>query len=352
MAFRVLGIETSCDETSAAVVAGGQTILSNVVSSQIDIHSKYGGVVPEIASRKHVESILPVVVEALDCAGVRLDDIDGVAVTNGPGLAGALLVGVSFAKALAFSRGLPLTGVNHLEGHLYANWLVEPDMAFPVVCLIVSGGHTDLVLVKGHGVFELVGRTRDDAAGEAFDKAARVMGLGYPGGPSIQRAAEAGVAGRIRLPRAYLEENTYDFSFSGLKTAVVLAMEKTHHEWTVADLAAEFQEAVAEVLVSKTLNLAAEAGVGRIALAGGVAANAILRKRMAGAAAARGIHLIVPPPGLCTDNAAMVATAGYYRFAAGLRSDLELNAEADLPFAGYEQSCEQTVDTSLVDTVE
>ncbi len=334
MELKVLGIETSCDETAAAVVADGRSIMSNVISSQIDVHRKYGGVVPEIASRKHVESILPVVVEAMDRAGVSADDIGGVAVTSGPGLAGALLVGVSFAKAFAFSRGLPLVGVNHLEGHMYANWLVEPDMSFPVVCLIVSGGHTDLVLVKGHGVFQLVGRTRDDAAGEAFDKAARVMGLGYPGGPSIQAAAEAGVAGMIRLPRSYLEEGSRDFSFSGLKTAVVHAMERSDREWSVADLAAEFQEAVAEVLVSKTLSLAVDTGVGRIAIAGGVAANAVLRNRMSAAAAAAGIRLTVPPPELCTDNAAMVATAGYYKFAAGLRSDLELNATADLPLAG------------------
>jgi N6-L-threonylcarbamoyladenine synthase len=332
--LKVLGIETSCDETAAAVVADGRSIMSNVISSQIDVHRKYGGVVPEIASRKHVESILPVVVEAMDRAGVSADDIGGVAVTSGPGLAGALLVGVSFAKAFAFSRGLPLVGVNHLEGHMYANWLVEPDMSFPVVCLIVSGGHTDLVLVKEHGVFQLVGRTRDDAAGEAFDKAARVMGLGYPGGPSIQAAAEAGVAGMIRLPRSYLEEGSRDFSFSGLKTAVVHAMERSDREWSVADLAAEFQEAVAEVLVSKTLSLAVDTGVGRIAIAGGVAANAVLRNRMSAAAAAAGIRLTVPPPELCTDNAAMVATAGYYKFAAGLRSDLELNATADLPLAG------------------
>lgn len=337
MELKVLGIETSCDETAAAVVADGRSIMSNVISSQIDVHRKYGGVVPEIASRKHVESILPVVVEAMDRAGVSADDIGGVAVTSGPGLAGALLVGVSFAKAFAFSRGLPLVGVNHLEGHMYANWLVEPDMSFPVVCLIVSGGHTDLVLVKGHGVFQLVGRTRDDAAGEAFDKAARVMGLGYPGGPSIQAAAEAGVPGMpgmIRLPRSYLEEGSRDFSFSGLKTAVVHAMERSDREWSVADLAAEFQEAVAEVLVSKTLSLAVDTGVGRIAIAGGVAANTVLRNRMSAAAAAAGIRLTVPPPELCTDNAAMVAAAGYYKFATGLRSDLELNATADLPLAG------------------
>lgn len=341
MAFRVLGIETSCDETSAAVVEDGRVVLSNIISSQIDIHKKYGGVVPEIASRRHVESILPVVAEAIESAGVGAAEIDGVAVTVGPGLAGALLVGVSFAKAFAYARGLPLVGVNHLEGHLYANFLAEPDIEFPFLCLIVSGGHTDLVIVTGHGRMEIVGRTRDDAAGEAFDKAARAMGLGYPGGPLMQKMAESGAAGRIRLPRAFLEEDSYDFSFSGLKTAVVLAMEKPDRDWDVADLAAEFQEAVADVLVTKTLGLAAHRGIRRVALAGGVASNALLRKRMTEEGAARGIKVTIPPPVLCTDNAAMIAAAGYFRFMAGVRSDLELNAEADLPLLGYEQTVDR-----------
>jgi len=328
----ILGIETSCDETAAAVVEGGARILSNVVASQVDVHAKYGGVVPEIASRRHLENIVPVTREALDRAGLDLKGIDGIAVTCGPGLAGALLVGVCFAKALSLSTGIPLVGVNHLQGHVYANWLTGDPPAFPLICLVVSGGHTDLLLIEGHDRVKIIGRTRDDAAGEAFDKAARVMGLGYPGGPLIDRLAQKGRAGRVRLPRAYLEEGTYDFSFSGLKTAVVHAVERLGREkWGLEDLAAEFQEAVAEVLVHKTMAACQELGVQRVILAGGVAANSRLRTSMTEAGRRYGVCIAFPPPSLCTDNAAMIAAAGYYAFASGHKSGLDLTACADMP---------------------
>ena len=317
--MRVLGIETSCDETAAAVVEDGVRILSNAVSSQVEIHARYGGVVPEVASRQHLLAILPIIRQALEKAGIDLDGLDGVAVTHGPGLAGSLLVGANAAKAIAFARGLPLIGVNHLEAHMYANWLAGQSPVFPLLCLIVSGGHSDLVLTKGHGQYVLLGRTRDDAAGEAFDKAARILGLGYPGGPAIDRAARQGQPS-VPLPRAWLKGSD-DFSFSGIKTALV-RLAQSGGIASPADAAASFQEAVVEMLVTKTAAAAREHGVRLIILAGGVAANSALRKRMT---ADSPVPLLIPPSDLCTDNAAMVAAAGYFRLAAGKRDGLDLD---------------------------
>jgi N6-L-threonylcarbamoyladenine synthase len=330
--MNVLGIETSCDETAAAVVTDGRQLRSNIVASQAEMHAAYGGVVPEVASRQHVLWIVPVLERALADAGLGWADLDAVAVTQGPGLAGSLLVGVNAAKAIAFARDLPLVGVNHLEGHIYANWLTGAEITFPVVCLIVSGGHTDLILMRDHGQYERLGRTRDDAAGEAFDKVARILGLGYPGGPAIQQAAENGDPGRYPLPRAWLGE-TYDFSFSGLKTAVLRAVETLRpHEpgatVTVADLAASFQEAVVEVLVEKTRRAALAYGARQVLLAGGVAANRLLRRWMAERVP---VPVVVPPLSLCTDNAAMIAAAGYFRLQRGERAGLELDVDPNLP---------------------
>jgi N6-L-threonylcarbamoyladenine synthase len=313
--MRILAIETSCDETAAAVVEDGTHVLSNVVTSQIDIHRRYGGIVPEVASRQHVLSILPVYEEALDRAGVGIDMIDRIAVTHGPGLAGSLLVGVNFAKALATARGIPLYGVNHMEAHVYANWLAFPaarddESRFPALCLIVSGGHTEMHLMSGHGSYRLLGRTRDDAAGEAFDKAARLLELGYPGGPVIQRAA-VDATGRYPLPRAWLQ-GTYDFSFSGLKTALwhlVHKGELVGHPGLVADAAASFQDAVVDVLVAKSLAAAEDLGVSCIMVSGGVAANSALRERLT---ARSPVPVLIPPLSLCTDNAAMVASCAYF----------------------------------------
>ena len=325
--MRVLGIETSCDETAAAVVEDGVRILSNAVSSQVEIHARYGGVVPEVASRQHLLAILPIIRQALEKAGMGLDGLDGVAVTHGPGLAGSLLVGANAAKAIAFARGLPLIGVNHLEAHMYANWLAGQSPVFPLLCLIVSGGHSDLVLTKGHGQYVLLGRTRDDAAGEAFDKAARILGLGYPGGPAIDRAARQGQPS-VPLPRAWLKGSD-DFSFSGIKTALV-RLAQSGGIASPADAAASFQEAVVEMLVTKTTAAAREHGVRLIILAGGVAANSALRKRMA---ADSPVPLLIPPPDLCTDNAAMVAAAGYFRLAVGKRDGLDLDVVPGLKLA-------------------
>lgn len=383
---RVLGIETTCDETSAAVVANGRYIESNIVFSQMRLHQRYGGVVPEVASRQHVVAIVPVIQEALREAGVGWPEINAVAVARGPGLAGALLVGVNVAKAIAYARGLPLIGVNHIEAHIYANWLVksrppkpgvpEPRTPmFPLLALIVSGGHTELILMRDHGDYQLIGKTRDDAAGEAFDKVARILGLGYPGGPAIQSAASAveerrrrGTLSAYQLPRAWLR-GTYDFSFSGLKTAVLRLVEGTHpvqgqavpagsHDGAaalqrdqslaeqrgragalpsgpgaakvpayVADIAASFQEAVVDVLVAKTLQAAQEFGVRQIALAGGVSANRLLRQQMAERSR---VPVIYPDPDLCTDNAAMIASAGYFHWQRGDVAGLDLDIEPSL----------------------
>ena len=331
-----LGIETSCDETSAAVLRGTRELLSCVTATQIPIHQKYGGVVPEIASRNHILSILPVVEQALEEANVRLADIDQIAVTYGPGLVGALLVGVSAAKSLAFSLGVPLIGVNHLEGHIFANFLATPQLTPPFMALVVSGGHTALVDVADYETFRQMGRTRDDAAGEAFDKVARVMGLPYPGGPEIDRLAREGDPAAIDFPRALAQEGNYEFSFSGLKSAVLnyINSEKMKgHALNEADIAASFQSAVIEVLVHKAFEAIHEAGRDTLVLAGGVAANAALEKRLRMAAEAERIRYLYPPPRLCTDNAAMIACRGAYQAEAGRYSDLYLNAVPGLDFA-------------------
>lgn len=330
----VLGIETSCDETAAAVVERGRRILSNVVASQIQLHRKFGGVVPEVASRRHVELIIPVIDEALRQAGVALDDVDGIAVTRGPGLVGSLLVGIAAAKALAFARRLPLAGVNHIEGHIYANFLSHPELEPPLVCLTVAGGHTALFYVPEYGRYEVLGSTRDDAAGEALDKIARVLGLGYPGGPEIDRLAKGQDPHRYDLPRAMLDDS-YDFSFSGLKTAALNLINRARQrgeEIDVPAFAAAFQEAVVDVLVAKTMRAAEAKGVRNVIMAGGVASNSRLRERMSEAARAAGDGMRVywPGPGLSTDNAAMIAAAGYYRLRAGERAPLSLNAEPAL----------------------
>jgi len=318
--MRILGIESSCDETAAAVVEDGRTICSNVVASQVDIHARYGGIVPEVASRQHLITAVPVVEQALTEWGCGWQDLDGIAATMGPGLAGSLLVGLNLAKAIALARGLPVVGVNHLEAHIYANWLETSDVpTFPLICLIVSGGHTDLILMKGHGQYQLLGKTRDDAAGEAFDKAARILGLGYPGGPAIEKASQQGDASRRPLPRAWIK-GSHDFSFSGVKTAL-LHMAQSCGPDDVADLAAGFQEAVVDVLVTKTIAAALKQRAKLILLAGGVAANRRLRQVITQQSP---LPVLIPPPRLCTDNAAMVAACGYYRFQAGQRDDWNL----------------------------
>ena len=331
-----LGIETSCDETSAAILRGTRELLSCVIATQIPIHQKYGGVVPEIASRNHILSILPVVEQALDEAGTALSEIDQVAVTYGPGLVGALLVGVSAAKSLAFSLDVPLIGVNHLEGHIFANFLAHAELTPPFMALVVSGGHTALVDVADYETFRLMGRTRDDAAGEAFDKVARVMGLPYPGGPEIDRFAREGNPAAIDFPRALAQEGNYEFSFSGLKSAVLnyINSEKMKgHALHKADIAASFQSAVVEVLVHKAFEAIREAGRDTLVLAGGVAANKSLERRLRETAEAEGIRYLYPPPRLCTDNAAMIACRGAYAAAASKYSDLYLNAVPGLDFA-------------------
>ena len=329
----ILGLETSCDETSAAVVVDGREILSNTISSQIPVHQKFGGVVPEIASRKHVELISSVIRDALDTAEISLVDITAVAVTYGPGLVGALLVGVSSAKALAYTLGIPLIGVNHIESHIYANFLANPDLEFPLICLVVSGGHTELVYLESHGNYRLLGRTRDDAAGEAFDKVARAMGLGYPGGPLIDKLAASGNPQAVDFPRVLLEGDSLDFSFSGLKSSALNYLNKAEMKGETvnkADLAASFQQAVVDILVYKAMAAAARFKVKTIILAGGVASNSKLREELSKKAEQEGIFIQYPPPVLCTDNAAMVASAGYYKFKRGDTAPLTLNAVAAL----------------------
>ena len=329
----ILAIESSCDETAAAVVKNGREILSNVISSQIALHTLYGGVVPEIASRKHIEKINQVVEAALLEAGLYLEDMDAIGVTYGPGLVGALLVGVAEAKAIAYATGKPLVGVHHIEGHVSANFIEHPDLEPPFLCLIVSGGHTHLVFVKDYGEFEILGRTRDDAAGEAFDKVARAVGLGYPGGPKIDLAAKEGNPHAIKFPRAKVEGNIYDFSFSGLKSAVLNHINHANmmgEEISVADLAASFQSAVVDVLVSHTVDAAKEYGFKKIAIAGGVASNSALRKGMGLACEKAGIAFYYPSPIYCTDNAAMIGTAAYYEYINGARAGWDLNAVPNL----------------------
>ncbi len=335
--MRILAIETSCDDTGAAVVLNGRKILSNVVSSQVAVHQKYGGVVPELASRRHIESIVPVVTEALDRAGLTLKQMDGIAVTQGPGLVGSLLVGLSFAKSLAFATGLDLIGVNHIEAHLSAIFLEKESPKFPFIGLVVSGGHTSLFRVDGFGKFKRLGQTRDDAAGEAFDKVAKLLGLGYPGGPIIDELAKTGNPKAIRFPRAFLGKNSMDFSFSGLKTAVVNFV-KAHPEAPggfteemIRNIVSSFQEAVVDVLVKKTFQAALHQGLKKVVISGGVAANRLLRQRMEEEASKQKMRVHIPSPAFCTDNAAMVGVVGYEYLKRGIRSPLSLNAFSNLP---------------------
>lgn len=329
----ILAIESSCDETAASVVKNGREVLSNVISSQIALHTLYGGVVPEIASRKHIEKINQVIESALAEADVTLEEITAIAVTYGPGLVGTLLVGVAEAKALAYAAKKPLVGVHHIEGHVSANFIENPDLEPPFVCLIVSGGHTHLVIVKDYGEFEIIGHTRDDAAGEAFDKVARAVGLGYPGGPKVDKAAREGNPHAIEFPRAKVGDNPYDFSFSGLKSAVLNYInhaKMTGEEICVPDLAASFQNAVVESLVSRAIMAAKEYGYDKLAIAGGVASNSALREGMKAACEKEGIRFYHPSPIYCTDNAAMIGAAAYYEYQKGARSGWDLNAVPNL----------------------
>ena len=340
MSLNILGIETSCDETAAGVVADGRVLMSNVISSQIDLHAKYGGVVPELASRQHVRDLIPVLEQAATDADLSLEDMDAIAVTYGPGLAGSLITGVNAAKAISYSLGIPLIGVNHLEGHIYASWLtkteLEKDPGFPLACLVASGGHTDLLLMEGHGKYKLVGRTRDDAAGEAFDKAARILGLGFPGGPEIQRVS-AGANGEEDLPRAWMR-GTLDFSFSGIKTALLhIAQDRGLYpspengvdtERLIRELAAAFQESVVDVLSTKLVEMASKYKANGLVLGGGVTANARLRKEIT-----KRSHLpvIIPPPILCTDNGAMIAACGYFQYERGDQTPMNIDVNPGLP---------------------
>ena len=329
----ILGIESSCDETAASVVRNGREVLSNVISSQIALHTLYGGVVPEIASRKHIEKINVVIEEALAEAHMTLDDIDAIGVTYGPGLVGALLVGVSEAKAIAYAKNLPLIGVHHIEGHISAHYIENKDLEPPFACLVVSGGHTHLVIVKDYGKYEIVGRTRDDAAGEAFDKVARAIGLGYPGGPKIDKVSKEGNPNAIAFPRAKVADSAYDFSFSGLKSAVLNYLngcKMKNIPIVQADVAASFQKAVVDVLVEHAMHAVEEYGFKKFAIAGGVASNSALRSAMEEACKKRGVAFYHPSPILCTDNAAMIGAAAYYEYLAGTRSGWDLNAVPNL----------------------
>ena len=329
----ILAIESSCDETAAAVVKNGREVLSNVINTQIAIHTEYGGVVPEIASRKHIENINPVIRKALEDAGVTLDDIDAIGVTYGPGLVGALLVGVAEAKAIAFAKNKPLVGVHHIEGHISANYVENKELEPPFVALVVSGGHTHLVKVNDYGEYEIVGRTRDDAAGEAFDKVARAIGLGYPGGPKIDKLAKEGNPDAIEFPRAHVDDAPYDFSFSGIKSAVLNYINSANmqgKEINRAYVAASFQKAVVDALVSRAVRLAKECGMDKLAIAGGVASNSALRAAVQEECTKNNIRFYSPSPILCTDNAAMIGAAAYYEYIKGVRHGYDLNAIPNL----------------------
>tara|TARA_Y100000588_G_scaffold63217_2_gene62673 strand:+ start:1605 stop:2633 length:1029 start_codon:yes stop_codon:yes gene_type:complete len=340
MTIKILGIETSCDDTAAGVVEDGSKLLSNVISSQAQLHSAHGGVVPEVASRQHVRDLVPVLEKAAADAGYGLEEMDAIAVTYGPGLAGSLITGLNAAKAISYSLGVPLIGVNHLEGHIYASWLVQSNLAedpgFPLACLVASGGHTDLLLMEGHGKYTLVGRTRDDAAGEAFDKAARILGLGFPGGPEIQRVS-AGATGDEKLPRAWMRD-TLDFSFSGLKTALLhMAQDRGMYpspeegidqERLVREMAAAFQESVVDVISAKLVDMAAKYKVKGLVLGGGVTANARLREEIVQRSP---LPVIIPPPILCTDNGAMIAACGYFQYQRGEETPIDIDVDPGLP---------------------
>lgn len=329
----ILGIESSCDETAAAVIKNGREVCSNIIFSQIELHKLYGGVVPEIASRKHIEKINQVIKEALSKASMELEDVDAIAVTYGPGLVGALLVGVAEAKAIAYAVNKPLVGVHHIEGHIAANYIENPDLEPPFMCLVVSGGHTHLVKILDYDKFEIIGKTRDDAAGEAFDKVARAIGLGYPGGPKIDKLAREGDKEAIVFPRAKVEDNVFDFSFSGLKSSVLNYLnqcEMKQIEVNPADVAASFQYAVIDVLTSHAISAVKEMGMDKLAIAGGVASNSSLRESLQQACDEEGIRFYHPSPIFCTDNAAMIGVAGYYAFQNGVRHGLDLNAVPNL----------------------
>lgn len=329
----ILAVESSCDETAAAVVKNGRWVLSNVISSQIALHTLYGGVVPEIASRKHIEKINQVIWEALDTAGKTLDDVDAIGVTYGPGLVGALLVGVAEAKAISYAKKIPLVGVHHIEGHISANYIENPDLEPPFLCLVVSGGHTHLVVVRDYGMYEIIGRTRDDAAGEAFDKVARAIGLGYPGGPKIDALSKEGNGDAIHFPRAKIEDAPYDFSFSGVKSAVLNFLNGCQMKGETvnrADVAASFQKAVCDVLVDHAMQAVGDYKIKKFAIAGGVASNMALRAAFEAACEKNGVKFYHPSPVLCTDNAAMIGAAAYYEYRAGVRHGLDLNAVPNL----------------------